>query len=145
MRCRMSGMVPGDGDMVLLAASAIKNAEDYATFMKSMYGDFADRFIAMYPFDEKSNLQFIQQMANDQMMAKQNLLAEQRVASGDKDTYLYLFTHVLPGPECALNGAFHTSDVPYFLNKFSDSRALYWTDTDYKVGHTASQYLLNFA
>ena len=58
-------------------------------------------------------------------------------------SYLYYFTHVMPGENDF--GAFHTSDVPYFLNIFSDLRADYWTEEDYQMGEIMSSYLLNFA
>lgn len=140
----MSGMVPGDALLSPLNAS-IKKTEDYVKTVKSTFGIDADRFLTLYPADEKTLSRTIQEINNDQLMAIQNRLAQQRAASGDKATYLYLFTHILPGPESAIFGAFHTSDVPYFLNKFSDERAAYWTESDYSVGHVASQYLLNFA
>ena len=58
-------------------------------------------------------------------------------------TYTYIFTHEMPGkrPE----GAFHTSDVPYFLSVFSNLRAEYWTENDYRIGDMMSDYLVNFA
>lgn len=101
--------------------------------------------MSLYPADEKTLSRTIQEINNDQLMAIQNRLAQQRAASEDKATYLYLFKHILPGPESAIFGAFHTSYVPYFLNKFIDERTAYWTESDYSVGHVASQYLLNFA
>ncbi|MDQ6421443.1 carboxylesterase family protein [Paenibacillus sp. LHD-117] len=141
----MSGMVPGDAFLLSPISPMIATVEDYQKAVKTAFGDFADRFLALYPAEERKLPQVIEEINKDQMMALQNLLAQIRAASGDKATYLYYFTHVMPGPESAVYGAFHTSDVPYFLNKFSDLRAAYWTKTDYAIGNVASQYLLNFA
>ncbi len=58
-------------------------------------------------------------------------------------TYTYIFTHAMPGK--SNHGAFHTSDVPYFLNVFTKLRQEYWTDEDYELGDTMSDYLVNFA
>lgn len=62
----------------------------------------------------------------------------------DGKAYTYIFTHVMPGKNTR-DGAFHTSDVPYFLNIFTKLRQNYWTDADYALGDTMSEYLVNFA
>jgi para-nitrobenzyl esterase len=61
------------------------------------------------------------------------------------NVYLYYYNHVMPGENSQSDGAFHTSDVPYFLNHLSSSRASYWTDSDRKVAGIMSDYLVNFA
>ena len=45
-------------------------------------------------------------------------------------TYIYLFTHVMPGPESELFGSFHSCEVPYFTEHLSPLRDGYWTDAD---------------
>lgn len=60
-------------------------------------------------------------------------------------TYIVFFSHVLPGPKSAENGAFHTSDVPYWLNNLVDSRKDYWTAEDRTIADRMSDYLLQFA
>jgi para-nitrobenzyl esterase len=90
-------------------------------------------------------------LAEENMMASQLALAKATETSGYKgNVYLYYYTYVMPGPVVEDPGlydygAFHTSDVPYFLNHLSDSRALYWTDTDRKFADIMSDYLVNFA
>lgn len=59
-------------------------------------------------------------------------------------TYLYIFSHALSGPEMDKHGAFHTSDIPYFLNYRTPLRNEYWTEDDVLVGKTMSSYLVNF-
>lgn len=51
----------------------------------------------------------------------------------------------MPGPEAEAMGAFHTADVPYFINHYSDARADYWSEVDYALGDAMSDYLVNFA
>ena len=51
----------------------------------------------------------------------------------------------MPGTDPVSTGAFHTADVPYWLNHFSQARADLWTDTDYMVGDMMSEYLANLA
>jgi para-nitrobenzyl esterase len=42
-------------------------------------------------------------------------------------------------------GAFHTADVPYFLNYFYQDPTRPWEDVDYALGEAMSNYLVNFA
>ena len=56
-----------------------------------------------------------------------------------------MFTHGMPGTKANSTGAFHTADVPYWLNHFSAARADLWTDIDYMVGDVMSDYLVNLA
>jgi para-nitrobenzyl esterase len=80
------------------------------------------------------------------MMAPQFSLARAAQGSGNSGAvYLYYYNYVMPGENSQSDGAFHTSEVPYFLNHLSNSRVLYWTDTDRKVADIMSDYLVNFA
>jgi para-nitrobenzyl esterase len=70
--------------------------------------------------------------------------AATRNAMSRTPSYAYYFTHVLPGPDSAKDGAFHTSEVPYALNTlFMSDRP--FTDADHKVAAMMSQYWANFA
>ena len=84
---------------------------------------------------------------SDCLMSIQSAYAKARLlGAGDDshgDTYVYLFSHVMPG-ENPYAGTFHTSDVPYFLNYFSPLRDGYWEQKDYDLGKTMSLYLINF-
>lgn len=119
--------------------------EGFISTLTELFGDNAEALIAEYTFDGDDASAAVAQFQIDQMQAQQNLLASVRTSGGAGDTYSYYFTHVMPGIDSELYGAFHTSDVPYFLNVFSDLRADYWTDDDYAVGEKASSYLINFA
>jgi para-nitrobenzyl esterase len=80
------------------------------------------------------------------MMASQLALASAAQAPGyTGNVYLYYYDYVMPGENSQSDGAFHTSDVPYFFNHLSGSRASYWTDTDRKLADIMSDYLVNFA
>jgi para-nitrobenzyl esterase len=78
------------------------------------------------------------------MMASQLALADAARGSG-RSVYLYYYNYVMPGENSRNNGAFHTSEVPYFFNRLSNSRSSYWTDADRKVAGILSDYLVNFA
>lgn len=141
----MSGFVTGD---TMLFASIRTNSQgetDFAYYeeqAKNIFGDCAEECLDVYPADDETAAEVIGEIQVHSMKALQNDLAKAHDAGSDNPTYLYLFTHVMPGETDF--GAFHTSDVPYFLNVFSDLRADYWTDEDYKMGEIMSSYLLNF-
>jgi para-nitrobenzyl esterase len=80
------------------------------------------------------------------MMASQLALARAARAPGYRgNVYLYYYNYVMPGENSQSDGAFHTSDVPYFFNHLSGSRASYWTAADRKLADIMSDYLVNFA
>lgn len=110
--------------------------------IQSKYGEFADLCLAAYEITDENAAEVFDEMAIDDMTAQYNIVAKLR---GDRPTYRYYFTHVMPGVDADKFGAFHTADVPYFLNVFSDLRKDYWQDEDYKLGDTMSSYLANFA
>ena len=59
-------------------------------------------------------------------------------------TYLYHFSYVMPGPDSALFGAFHSCEVPYFHDHFSDFRKDYWKEEDYALGGYANELISGF-
>ncbi len=56
----------------------------------------------------------------------------------------YFWNHVLPGPDAAQYGAFHTSEVPYVLNTLEQSKRPF-TEVDRKIADVLSSYWANFA
>ena len=51
----------------------------------------------------------------------------------------------MPGKDSAMFGAFHSSDMPYFWNIFSDERKDDWTDADIALGEKLCNALIAFA
>lgn len=81
----------------------------------------------------------------DAWTGESDLLAYAHAMGGyEGKSYTYIFTHVMPGKNTN-HGAFHTSDVPYFLNVFTKLREQYWKDEDYALGDVMSDYMVNFA
>lgn len=143
----MSGIV--DGDVALFGSirsdeNGAITVESFNSQLATVFGDDAQAAMEIYPAteDNVADLQF--QVNSDIALGLQNVLAKTRAISLDSDTYLYNFSHIVPGPEAAMYGAFHTGDVPYFLNIFSDLRADYWQQEDYDLGQLMSSYLINF-
>jgi para-nitrobenzyl esterase len=59
-------------------------------------------------------------------------------------SFVYMWSHALPGPDVAKYGAFHTSEVPYAMNTLSMSDRPF-TDTDRRIADAVSSYIANFA
>lgn len=152
----MSGMVTGDSLMFgsfLTGASALNPAvtdpttvKDYEKAAKDKLDELADQFLACYPAATDGDVAAAIVASNvDANNAMQLLNAKERKENGNANVFVYYFSHVMPGPEAEAMGAFHTADVPYFINHFSEARAEYWTDVDFALGDAMSDYLVNFA
>jgi len=152
----VTGMVTGDNLMFgsfLSGASALNpaasdptTASAYEQLAKDRLGELAEQFLACYPAATDDDVMSAIATSNeDSLIAYQIKNASERKANGKANVYVYQFTHVMPGPEAEAMGAFHTADVPYWINHFSEARADYWTDVDYALGDAMSDYLVNFA
>lgn len=119
--------------------------DDLIASIKTIFGSYADECLAAYPINSDEAISQYNEINQDGMMALQAYLAKVRALKSKSPTYVYKFTHVMPGEKSAEFGAFHTSDVPYFLNHFSAERKSNWTQTDYDLGDKMSSYLVNFA
>lgn len=85
---------------------------------------------------------------SEMLMGNGYVLGKARQIGGANNTYCYYFDKVMPGK--TVNGeenktAFHTSDVPYFLNHLTKRREADWKEKDREIGKLSSQYLINFA
>jgi para-nitrobenzyl esterase len=122
------------GDIDLMTGFVDNEANDGATGFTAIT---LDRGLFLSDHDETFT-------ATESLVATQNAIAKARSLTNDSgSTYIYIFSKIMPGS--ANNYAFHTSDIPYFLNHFTSLRADNWTDADKTVGATASAYLVNFA
>jgi len=138
-----------DGDTLLFSPfragpDGSLTGSDLRTQIAAMMGDDGAALADLYAVsDDDTNCAAIAtQIAIDMMMAQSDVLAEYR---GAKDTYTYEFSHAMPDATGGMWGAFHTADVPYFFNIFSDLRKDFWQDADYEMGRIMSTYLVNFA
>lgn len=118
----------------------------YEAAAAQAFGDYADEVLALYPATEENVMQVVQDLNSDVNIFQQGMLALARTMGGNGDTYLYNFEHIMQDATGgAAFGAFHTSDVPYFLQVYSNHRDAYWNEADYTMGQIMSDYLINFA
>ncbi|MBQ4431449.1 MAG: carboxylesterase family protein [Synergistaceae bacterium] len=113
-----------------LAAKNPTTTEDYEAAMRGYFGEHADMAMKLYPFNGNPK-QFVSMISHERYTASVMMLASLR--KGAK-TWIAQFDHVMPGPESHIWGAFHTSDVPYWLDYFSDKRKDLWREEDYSLG-----------
>lgn len=141
----MFSLVPRVGDGPTYFAMTSISQEDYIESVGKGLGDLADKCLELYPANSFNCIKQWNEVNQDAMMAMQNFIGKARAVKSTNPTYIYKFTHLMPGPNSAENGVFHTSDVPYWFNNFSPVKADYWANIDYKIGDKMSSYLVNFA
>jgi para-nitrobenzyl esterase len=115
-----------------------------AAGIRERYGALAPEFIKLYPAATPEQAGAAQvQLDRDRGVAATWLWAKRRMATSRQPVYLYLFTHVEPGPEAARYGAFHSSEIPYVFETLDKAYRPY-TDADRVVAHTTSAYWVSF-
>ena len=132
--------------------------EAYVAAAKKLYGDQADRFLALYPAKTDGEAKAMGLLA-----AREGLVeigtrnwAEAQAKTGKAPFYMYMFSRVhpfAPGVEFFDSpqkiGAYHTSDVPYWFgtqdafNKFRTTRD--WTEFDRALSERMMDTLVAFA
>ena len=119
-------------------------AADFERQARQRYGEDADAFLKLYPAPtDEAAKQAQNQSARDAARTTLYLWAINRGKTAKTKVYTYFWNHVLPGPDAAKYGAFHTSEVPYVFNSLERSDRPV-TDVDRKVADTVSSYWVNF-
>jgi len=139
----LTGMVEGDAD---LFGGYPVTLTQYRENAERRFGALADEFLALYPAvnDQEAAAQN-RRSAVDDNNAQIYALALARAQHGKAPSWLYFFTHILPGPESAKYGAFHSADLAYGFNTFTPQRRGYWTAADSALGETVSSCFARFA
>ena len=123
---------------------------DLRTVMEETFKDLSSEAFTAYPVDDslENAIGISNEMSLDAILANVHTTAwlKQKTDPAHK-TFTYNFSRIIPDTEerMARCGAFHTGDVGYWLNYFSDSSNRPWSETDYELGDVMSGYLVNFA
>jgi len=118
--------------------------EQFEDYVKSRYGDFAARFLAVYPHatgEEASRS--LDDIGRDRYMSQLVLWAEQHAAAQKAALYLYEFKHSYPGSDPARFGAFHTAEVPYVLGALNVPH-IKFTAEDHRIADQMETRWVNF-
>lgn len=144
----MMGAVPGDAVMMPFIRALNRSTERDVLdrVLTQFFGEKgAEEISAAYDLPNRDAAEVIRELKDDIPLAAMLSFAKGRSGTGDGDkTYIYYFTHPMPGPHRQFFGAFHSCEVPYFLNYFSPLRKEYWTEEDYELGKAASAELVSF-
>lgn len=118
--------------------------QQFEDYVSSRYGDFAARFLAVYPHasgEEAS--QSMDDIGRDRYMSQLVLWAERHAAAQKAALYLYEFNHRYPGSDPNRFRAFHTAEVPYVLGALTINGVKFTAD-DRQVADQIKTRWVNF-
>lgn len=118
--------------------------ESFAATLRQRYGALAPEFAKLYPASTAEQAGSAQvQLDRDRGLASTWQWAARRMAASTQPVYLYLFSHVEPGPEAARYGAFHSSEIPYVFGTL-DKALRPFADEDHALSRIVSGYWVNW-
>ena len=146
------GAVPGDNLMSGLFSDSwnsgikIETMEQVTAEMKKFFLDDYEAVAKIYDVENRSFLDVKKDLDEDFLISSMLYFVEGRIKAGaDSPAYIYYYVHPMPGPMAERFGAFHSCEVPYFTNVFSDLRKDYWKEEDFKLGEQVCNALVEFA
>lgn len=142
----IAGMVAGDGMAYKLTPFGAQIDEQKAlALINDFFGDLAEEALSVYNLNKQFPDMTFTQMGHDAFLASLYMFGDTRRDRNSGNTYIYEFVHVMPGKDSEMFGAFHSSDMPYFWNIFSDERKDAWTQADRELGEKLCKALVSFA
>lgn len=146
-------------DEALGGFGPIKGLAEYRERAAARFGDRASQFLALYPANDDRQAQDQARLADRDatMVAPMRQWATAQATRGRAPVYSYMFAHphsYVPGVtfsdlDPATAGAYHTSEVPFWLgtldsfNQYRRTRA--WTPADRALSETMTNALVAFA
>ena len=124
----IAGMVTGDGIAFKLTPFGVQIDEEKAlTIINDFFGKYAEEVLALYPLNKEYPDFTFTQMGHDSLLLSICMFAQER--NNHKSAYLCVrvFSCNARKGQCNV-WCFHSSDMPYFWNIFSDERKDDWTD-----------------
>ena len=138
----MGGMV---ADEFLHTAPYLRvTAQQFVADAEQMYGGRSSEYLQLYPAgtDEEARAS-TKASIDEHRKVSMNLWAERRQITARTPSYTYYFSRVMPWPEHPEFGAFHASDIPYFLDNLHVLPRP-WQAVDNALSATVSSYWINF-
>jgi para-nitrobenzyl esterase len=93
------------------------NKAEFEEMVRTRYGAFADRFLALYPHGTDAEaVKSTAQIGRDRAFASLVLWSQARARAAGQPVFAYFFDHPYPAAAGAKSfGAFHTAEVPYVM------------------------------
>ncbi len=141
---------PAASDVPVLIGANLNEAGVRSPGAEGWKADLATRYAAraadalrLYPAasDAQAKASAEQEAADRTVVTYQDFVTRR---ASRQPVFAYQFTHVLPGPNAARYGAFHTSEVPYVFNALRLTVGRDITDLDRRIGDETSSYWANF-
>ncbi|MCR5734544.1 MAG: carboxylesterase family protein [Lachnospiraceae bacterium] len=142
----MMGMVAGDYLMVplFLPLRGAQNMDEFRNTISRFYPETCDEIIEEYHKEDAPFVQSAVAISTDIMYYGLLEYAGTRNKVGKGETYIYVFKHVMPGPDQEMFGAFHSSEVPYFNDHLSDHRKEWWKPEDHALAKKMNELMTGF-
>jgi carboxylesterase type B len=119
---------------------------DAAGFRKAVhdrFGDMADAFLKLYPVASDADAPAaFNAVMRDYERTSMYFWAVDRQKTSKTKAFTYYWTHPIPGSEDRW-GAFHCSEIPYFLNTLNESPRPF-VAVDHQIAEAMSSYYVNF-
>jgi para-nitrobenzyl esterase len=134
-------------EMTTLTTPAIvpKTLEEFRKRIESQYGEGVRQFDAVYPVKSVEDIKDAYLGSLRDSIFSLPMRTWARVTAGGRSkAYLYLFSHVRPGPNSKYNGAFHASEILYVFGNLNPNNKVL-QDTDFKLSAMMTSYWVNFA
>ncbi len=145
--------------------------ENYKNAVQKLYGDQADKVLAIYPGNTKEEMiQSATDLAGDRFIGYSTWnWTDMQAKTGGNPVYRYYYEHprpamraemgdavaglaggVIKGEEAkkqkapVASGAVHSADIEYAMGNLPTNRVYNWQPEDYKVSEILQQYYVNF-
>lgn len=138
----LAGFNSDEGTTLGAADTLPGTAAAYESQVRSVYGDFADMMLEVYPADDirgSSLASFRDIRFGWHMVTWANM-----TRYVDQPAYLYYFTHRPPGPRAQELGAYHAAEIPYVFNNLHTLRNAP-ASVDAALAEAMSDYWVSFA
>ncbi len=126
-----------------LPSSVTRSA--WRAFLHSRFGVMAPRFAKLFPaHSDVARARAERAVRRDLGLAALYAWSRLWLMHSRVPAYVYIWTHVEPGPQSARWGAFHSSEIPYIFRTLNKSPQRRFTSLDRSISIRMSRYWTNF-
>ncbi|MDH3469170.1 MAG: carboxylesterase family protein, partial [Gammaproteobacteria bacterium] len=120
------------------------DAAQFREKVRDLFGDWAGQVFELYPVASDADAPAaMNAVMRDYERTSMYLWGLDRSKTSKTKVFTYYWTHAIPGPEIDRWGAFHCSEIPYFLNTLDKSPRPFEA-IDHQIAESMSSYYVNF-